>query len=75
MRSMKLTYEDVESDDDDDDDDDDDENEERYVKHPFDESQETNLWKFFLIFNLVHFFLCICNFNVFFLFFSCVVPF
>ena len=40
---MKLTYEDVESDDDDDDDDDDDENEERYVKHPFDESQETNL--------------------------------
>ena len=40
---MKLTFQDIEIDDDDDDDDDDDENDERYVKHPFDESQETNL--------------------------------
>ena len=39
---MKLTFQDIEIDDDDDDDDDD-ENDERYVKHPFDESQETNL--------------------------------
>ena len=38
---MKLTFQDIEIDDDDDDDDD--ENDERYVKHPFDESQETNL--------------------------------
>ena len=32
---MKLTFEDIESDED--------EKEERYVKQPFDESQETNL--------------------------------